>query len=59
MCIRDRYQELIVLCNIGKDIWAESDPIKYEHYTIYESNNDQKINRKLRLAEEEQSKSEG
>jgi len=53
------YQELIVLCNIGKDIWAESDPIKYEHYTIYESNNDQKINRKLRLAEEEQSKSEG
>lgn len=52
------YQELIVLCNIGKDIWAESDPIKYEQYTIYESNNDQKIQRKIRLAEEEKSKSE-
>ena len=42
------YQELIVLCNIGKDIWAESDNIKYENYTIYESNNDQKIARKLK-----------
>mgnify|MGYP001792367633 CR=1 FL=1 len=40
------YEELVVLCNIGKDIWAESDPIKYEHFTIYESNNDQKIRRK-------------
>ncbi len=42
------YQELIVLCNIGKDIWAETDKVKYESYTIYESNNDQKIARKLR-----------
>lgn len=41
------YKELIVLCNIGKDVWAERDPIKYEQYTIYESNNDQKIARKL------------
>jgi ribosomal protein L17 len=40
------YMELIVLCNIGKDIWAEKDPSKYESYTIYESNNDQKIARK-------------
>lgn len=40
------YQELIVLCNIGKDIWAERDPVKYEQFTIYESNNDQKIARK-------------
>ena len=39
------YMELIVLCNIGKDIWAEKDPSKYESYTIYESNNDQKIAR--------------
>ena len=44
------YEELIVLCNIGKDIWAETDPIKYESYTIYESNNDQKILRKAKLA---------
>jgi hypothetical protein len=36
------YEELIVLCNIGKDIWAEKDPAKYENYTIYESNNEQK-----------------
>ncbi|MEZ5038277.1 MAG: hypothetical protein R2828_00230 [Saprospiraceae bacterium] len=48
------YTELIVLCNIGKDIWAESDLAKYENYTIYESNNDQKIARKERLAEESQ-----
>ena len=36
------YEELITLCNIGKDIWAETDPVKYENYCIYESNNDQK-----------------
>ena len=41
------YDEYIVLCNIGKDIWAENDPVKYENYTIYESNNDQKIARKI------------
>ena len=46
------YNELVLLCNIGKDIWAEKDPVKYENYTIYESNNDQKIARKERLAEE-------
>lgn len=40
------YQELITLCNIGKDIWADRDPVKYEHYTIYESNNEQKRMRK-------------
>ena len=37
------YDELVTLCNIGKDIWAEKDKAKYENYTIYESNNDQKI----------------
>lgn len=42
------YQELVVLCNIGKDIWAEKDPVKYEQYCLYESNNDQKIARKER-----------
>ncbi|NRB64311.1 MAG: hypothetical protein HRU40_15010 [Saprospiraceae bacterium] len=42
------YDELVVLCNIGKDIWAERDPVKYEQYTIYESNNDQKIARKMK-----------
>ena len=40
------YDELVVLCNIGKDVWADLDPIKYEQYTIYESNNDQKKARK-------------
>ncbi|MFK7806409.1 MAG: hypothetical protein AB8F74_01285 [Saprospiraceae bacterium] len=42
------YDSLVVLCNIGKDIWAEKDVTKYENYTIYESNNDQKIARKER-----------
>lgn len=46
------YQELIVLCEIGKDIWVEKDPVKYENYTVYESNNDQKLARKARIAEE-------
>ncbi len=45
------YEELVVLCNIGKDIWGENDPIKYENFTIYESNNDQKIRRKQREKE--------
>jgi len=40
------YDELIVLCNIGKDIWAEKDKTKYEQYTVYESNNEQKKQRK-------------
>lgn len=40
------YEELIILCNIGKDIWAEHDTAKYEQYTIYESNNEQKKARK-------------
>ena len=47
------YDELVILCNIGKDVWAERDPIKYEQYTIYESNNDQKIARKEREAKEQ------
>jgi len=46
------YDELVILCNIGKDIWAETDPVKYEQYTIYESNNEQKIARKQKLASE-------
>lgn len=44
------YEELVVLCDIGKDIWAERDPIKYENYCIYESNNDQKKARKAKEA---------
>lgn len=40
------YLELVVLCDIGKDIWAERDRIKYDQYCIYESNNDQKKLRK-------------
>jgi hypothetical protein len=45
------YRELVHVCNIGKDIWAESNKSKYENYTIYESNNDQKIARKKRASE--------
>ena len=46
------YQELVVLCDIGKDIWAEKDPVYYENYCIYESNNEQKKARKQRMIEE-------
>lgn len=46
------YDEFIVLCNIGKDIWVEKDPVRYEQYVVYESNNDQKKARKARLAAE-------
>jgi len=42
------YNELITLSNIGKDIWAEKDPVKYENYCIYESNNEQKKARKAK-----------
>jgi len=46
------YNEMIVLCNIGKDVWAENDKVKYEQYCIYESNNDQKKARKAKLKKE-------
>lgn len=48
----DLYEELVILCNIGKDIWAERDATRYELYTLYESNNDQKKARAAREAEE-------
>lgn len=44
------YEELVTLCNIGKDIWDNKDKAKYELYCLYESNNDQKIARKAKLA---------
>jgi hypothetical protein len=44
------YTELVILCDIGKDIWAEKDNVKYEQYCLYESNNDQKIAKKLKDA---------
>jgi hypothetical protein len=42
------YQLMIETATIGKDIWVEKDPVKYEQYCIYESNNDQKIARKMK-----------
>lgn len=36
------YDEMIQVCDIGKDIWGETDRAKYEAYCIYESNNEQK-----------------
>jgi hypothetical protein len=44
------YRQLVLVCNIGKDIWAENNKAKYENYTIYESNNEQKKNRKKAAA---------
>jgi len=52
------YQELVTLCDIGKDIWVETDLAKYENYAIYESNNDQKIKRKQKLKEEAEKKNQ-
>lgn len=46
------YRELVAICNIGKDAWGEANRAKYENYTLYESNNDQKKARKARLAAE-------
>ena len=46
------YELMIDVCNIGKDIWADKDPVKYEQYCVYDSNNDQKIARKERLKKE-------
>jgi hypothetical protein len=48
------YDQLVTLCNIGKDIWAEKDPAKYEQYALYESNNEQKKARKRKRQEQEQ-----
>lgn len=47
------YDELVTLCNIGKDIWNDKNPVKYELYCLYESNNEQKKIRKAKLAAEE------
>jgi hypothetical protein len=44
------YRQLVLVCNIGKDIWVENNKAKYENYTIYESNNEQKKNRKKAAA---------
>ena len=44
------YDELVVLCNIGKDIWDNKDQALYDNYCLYESNNDQKNARKEKLA---------
>ena len=52
------YNELVVLCNIGKDIWVETDLAKYENYTIYESNNDQKLKKKERDTKEKKEQNE-
>jgi hypothetical protein len=46
------YDNFVDLCNIGKDIWQDIDPIKYDNYCIYESNNDQKIARKIRESQQ-------
>lgn len=36
------YDEFIQVCEIGKSAWAETDKAKYDSYTIYDSNNEQK-----------------
>ncbi len=46
------YDELVVLCNIGKDIWDNKDKAKYENYCLYESNNEQKKARKAEMQQD-------
>ncbi len=36
------YDELVTVCDIGKDLWAETDRAKYDAYCIYESNMEEK-----------------
>ncbi len=43
------YEELVVVCDIGKDIWDNKDIRKYEQFCLYESNNEQKKARKAGL----------
>ncbi len=45
------YKEFVHICNIGKDVWAETNRSKYENYVIYESNNEQKKARKAKEAQ--------
>ncbi|MBN8685324.1 MAG: hypothetical protein J0L99_21965 [Chitinophagales bacterium] len=45
------YEELVLIADIGKDIWAERDRTKYDFYCLYESNNEQKKKRKQKVAE--------
>jgi hypothetical protein len=42
------YVEMVQLSDIGKDIWAVKDRVKYDQYCIYESNNDEKKARKTK-----------
>lgn len=37
------YEEMVRICEIGKDIWRTTDTVKYEQYCIYESNYEQKL----------------
>lgn len=43
------FQEMMKLNEIGKDIWATRDRVKYEQYCTYESNAEQKRARKAKL----------
>ncbi len=48
------YEELVVVCDIGKDIWKDLDTDKYEQYRLYESNNEYKKELKARKIQRQQ-----
>lgn len=48
------YHELVIICNIGKDIWAEKNRTHYDNYCIFDSNAEEKRQRRERLKEGEQ-----
>jgi hypothetical protein len=50
------YAELVLVCNIGKDIWAETNRTKYDNYCIYESNAEQKRQHRQKLKAEAETK---
>ncbi len=47
------YSELVIICNIGKDIWAEKNRTHYDNYCIFDSNAEEKRQRRERLKAEE------
>ncbi|MBU6342132.1 MAG: hypothetical protein KGS48_11615 [Bacteroidetes bacterium] len=47
------YEELVMVCDIGKDIWVERDRSRYDFYCLYDSNNDQKKARKAKMHPQE------
>ena len=31
------YNELVIMCQVGKNVWRNTSPVKYEDYVIYQT----------------------